>query len=231
MIKIMSIRYGIRVGLLMQCATIGSMSLGVPSKAFGQLIGNRTVGTAPGFNQPRSPGGNPGGSPSGNLGSGNSLSPPINGRFVRGNRSRNDFVGSNRTDQNGFVGSTQAIGVGRVQSAVEGLRATPQRSVNRPLPAQPSTGLYYPKLEIDFAEKNASHKDEQTERVETVFLDAQERVSNVSGAKVSVVRVGELAIVRGEVRDKRTADLIVTLLGFEPGIDQVRNEIQILEKP
>lgn len=227
MIKIMSIRYGVSVGLLMQCATMGSMSLGVPSEAFGQLIGNRTVGTAPGFNQPRNPSGNLGGNP----GSGNNLSPPINGRFVRGNRSRNDFVGSNRTDQTGFVGSTQAIGVGRVQSAVEGLRATSQRSVNRPLPAQPSTGLYYPKLEIDFTEKIASHKDEQTARVETVFLEAQERVSNVSGAKVSVVRVGELAIVRGQVRDKRTADLIVMLLGFEPGIDQVRNEMQILGKP
>ncbi|MFN7874447.1 MAG: hypothetical protein ACK5PB_03970 [Pirellula sp.] len=199
------------------------MSLGVPSEAFGQLIGNRTVGTAPGFNQPRTPGGNPG--------SANNLSPPINGRFVRGNRSRNDFVGSNRTEQTGFVGSTQAIGVGRVQSAVEGLRATSQRSVNRPLPAQPSTGLYYPKLEIDFKEKVASQKDEQSARVETVFLEAQGRVSNVSGAKVSVVRVGELAIVRGEVPDERTADLIVMLLGFEPGLDQVRNEMQILEMP
>lgn len=223
MIKYKSTRYRISVWFLMQCATFGAMSLGVPSEAFGQLIGNRTVGTAPGFNQPRTPGGNPG--------SGNNLSPPINGRFVRGNRSRNDFVGSNRTDQTGFVGSTQAIGVGRVQSAVEGLRAIPQRSVNRPLPSQPSTGLYYPKLEIDFMKKVASNKDERTARVETVFWEAQERVSNVSGAKVSVVRVGELAIVRGEVQDERTADLIITLLGFEPGVDQVRNEMQILGKP
>ncbi len=82
-----------------------------------------------------------------------------------------------------------------------------------------------------FADKIATHKDEQTNELRQFFLDAQERVSNVSGAKVSVVRVGELAIVRGEARDRRTADLIVTLLGFEPGIDQVRNEIQILGKP
>ncbi len=46
MIKIMSIRYGIRVGLLMQCATIGSMSLGVPSKAFGQLLATNSWNSA-----------------------------------------------------------------------------------------------------------------------------------------------------------------------------------------
>ena len=37
-----------------------------------------------------------------------------NTRFVRGNRSRQDFVGSNRTDLSGFVGAGQALGVGRV---------------------------------------------------------------------------------------------------------------------
>lgn len=223
MIKIKSKRFGISVGLLVQFATMGSIFLGVPNESFGQLIGNRTVGTAPGFNQPRSSGVNPG--------SGSNLSPPINGRFVRGNRSRNDFVGSNRTDQAGFIGATQAIGVGRVQSAVEGLRANPQRSVNRPLPTQPTTGLYYPKLVLDFTEKVASNNEEQRARAETVFLEAQERVTGISGAKVSVVLVGELVIVRGEVRDKRTADLIVTLLGFEPGVGEVRSEMQIVGKP
>ena len=223
MMKLKSIRNGIGVGLVVQCFTIVAVSTGVQREACGQLIGNRSVGTAPGFNQPRTPGGNPGVS--------NNLSPSISGRFIRGNRSRNDFVGSNRTDQQGFVGSTQAIGVGRVPSSVEGLRAATQRNVNRPLPAQPSTGLYYPKLEIDFSEEDASDKDEQTTRVATVFSQTQERVAKVAGANVSVVRVGGLAIVRGVVTDKRTADLIVTLLGFEPGVDQVRNEMQIVEKP
>jgi len=191
-----------------------------PGVARGQLIGNRTVGVAPGFNQPRAAGANQGGS--------NNLSPTISGRFVRGNRARNDFVGSNRTDQQGFVGSTQAIGVGRVASAVEGLRIQNQRGVNRPLPMQPATGLYYPRLAIDFpTERETNESAETTGRAETVFEEAQNRVSKVTGANVNVVRVGGLAIARGEVKDERTADLIVTLLGFEPGVDQVRNEMQI----
>lgn len=192
-----------------------------PSEARGQLIGNRAVGVAPGFNQPRSAGGNQGGS--------NNLSPTISGRFVRGNRARNDFVGSNRTDQTGFVGSTQALGVGRVASAVEGLRIQNQRGANRPLPMQPATGLYYPRLAIDFPVGNDTNESSETaDRAETVFEEAQYRVSKVTGANVNVVRVGGLAIARGVVKDERTADLIVTLLGFEPGVDQVRNEMQIL---
>jgi hypothetical protein len=196
--------------------------VGIQSEAMGQLIGNRTIGAAIGSSQPRAQAGNP------NSGS---LSPSVSGRFIRGNRSRNDFVGSNRTDQQGFIGSTQAIGVGRVQSSVEGLRVPNQRSVNRPLPPQPSTGLYYPKLAIDFTEDDSSNKEEQTIRDAAVFSETQQRVAKVAGENVSVVRVGGLAIVRGVVSDKRTADLIVTLLGFEPGVDQVRNEMQIVEKP
>jgi hypothetical protein len=197
--------------------------LGVQSEVMGQLIGNRTIGAAIGSSQPRAQAGNPN--------AGNSLSPSINGRFIRGNRSRNDFVGSNRTDQQGFIGSTQAIGVGRVQSSVDGLRVPNQRSVNRPLPAQPATGLYYPKLDLDFgiAEETSDGLGETT-RAETVFTEAQERISKIAGAKINVVRVGGLAIVRGTVQSKKTEDLIVMLLGFEPGIDQIKNELHITEQ-
>jgi hypothetical protein len=194
--------------------------VGIQSEAMGQLIGNRTIGAAIGSSQPRAQAGNP------NSGS---LSPSVSGRFIRGNRSRNDFVGSNRTDQQGFVGSTQAIGVGRVQSSVDGLRVPNQRSVNRPLPTQPSTGLYYPKLEIDFAPQIESSEElEKVPRSETVFFEAQERISKLTGAKVNVIRVGGLAIARGEVRDSKTAELVTTLLGFEPGVDQVRSELEIV---
>lgn len=197
--------------------------IGFQNEVMGQLIGNRTIGAAIGSSQPRTQAGNPN--------SGNGLSPSLNGRFIRGNRSRNDFVGSNRTDQQGFVGSTQAIGVGRVQSSVDGLRVPNQRSINRPLPAQPSTGLYYPKLDLDFdtAEDSSKGADEIT-RAETVFLEAQERVSKIVGAKINVVRVGSLAIVRGTVQNKKMEDLVMMLLGFEPGVDQVKNELRTTEE-
>lgn len=46
-------------------------------------------------------------------------------RFLRGNRGRREFVGSTRDSQQGFVGSEQAIGVGRVRTSVESLREPP----------------------------------------------------------------------------------------------------------
>lgn len=197
--------------------------IGFQNKVMGQLIGNRTVGAAIGSSQPRTQAGNPN--------AGNGLSPSLNGRFIRGNRSRNDFVGSNRTDQQGFVGSTQAIGVGRVQSSVDGLRIPNQRSINRPLPTQPSTGLYYPKLDLDFGTaEESSEWGGETTRAATVFVEAQERVSKIAGAKINVVRVGGLAIVRGTVQNKKIEDLVIMLLGFEPGIDQVKNELHTTEE-
>jgi hypothetical protein len=42
--------------------------------------------------------------------------------------------------------------------------------------------------------------------------------------------VGGLAIVRGTVQSKKMEDLIVMLLGFEPGIDKVKNELHITDE-
>jgi hypothetical protein len=67
------------------------------------------------------------------------------------------------------------------------------------------------------------------QRKETVFADAQARIARVAGETVSVVRVGDLAIVRGTVADQRTADLIKQMLAFEPGIDQIKDELILQE--
>ncbi|XZE21447.1 hypothetical protein SH449x_001349 [Pirellulaceae bacterium SH449] len=197
------------VGMCMVCYT---------GQAYGQLIGNQSIGTAAGSNQPRLQGGN--------LNLGNTNTPSVNGRFVRGNRARNDFVGSNRSDLQGFVGSTQAIGVGRVQSAVEGLRVPIQRSGNRPLPPQPATGMYYPRLDFELSvARDQGVESTMSQRKEIVFTEAQARIARVAGETVSVVRVGDLAIVRGTVTDQRTAELIKQMLAFEPGIDQIKDEL------
>ncbi|MFM8328531.1 MAG: hypothetical protein ACKN9U_27045, partial [Pirellulaceae bacterium] len=57
-------------------------------------------------------------------------------RFLRGNRNPSAFVGSDRRDQQGFVGSEQSIGTGRVATATEGLRVESSRTRNRPLSAK-----------------------------------------------------------------------------------------------
>ena len=148
-----------------------------------------------------------------------------NTRFVRGNRSRQDFVGSNRSDFNGFVGSGQAIGVGRVPSAVENLRIeTTKTRINRPLPPQPAKGMYYPRLEIDF-EITESQNEGLVEG--PASQDISDRVAQFSGGNASVRMAGSTAILRGRVNTIRTSELLVQLLSFEPGIDRVKNELSI----
>lgn len=71
-------------------------------------------------------------------------------RFLRGNRNPSAFVGSDRRDQQGFVGSEQSIGAGgRVATATEGLRVESSRARNRPLSAKSTRGMYPPRLVLD----------------------------------------------------------------------------------
>ena len=210
--------------------------------AAGQLIGNRPIGTpAQSLTQQRA-GGNPAIPSPGNPGIGQANSGGIgqasnaigslgsrmqidNTRFVRGKRSRQDVVGSNRTDLNGFVGSGQAIGVGRVPTSVETFRIeTTKTKINRPLPPQPAKGMYYPRLEIDFA-TTASQGQELREGPASV--DTADRVSQVSSGNAMVTMSGTTAILRGTVSSVRTAELLVQLLIFEPGIDRVKNELVV----
>ena len=152
-----------------------------------------------------------------------------NTRFVRGNRSRQDFVGSNRSELDGFVGSGQAIGIGRVPSAVDNLRIeTTKTKINRPLPPQPAKGMYYPRLEVDFETTASQHERLVEGRVEgPASQDVSDRVTQFSGGNASVRMAGSTAILRGRVNTIRTSDMLVQLLSFEPGIDRVKNEISV----
>ena len=202
-----------------------------------QLIGNRTVGApiaSPGARQ------QPGTGPS-NVGQGtaapgassigNGNGPTVNGRFVRGNRQRSDFVGSNRTDQQGFVGATQAIGVGRVQSATDTLRIPKARTANRPVPLQPTSGMYYPKLDFEeiLAIDTMDRPNEDTAG-ESFLEEIQTRMKRIADAEIGLEMNGRTAILRGKVDSQRTADLLSRVLQFEPGIDDVRNEMVIIKK-
>lgn len=201
------------------------------STASAQLIGNRTVGNAPGNIQQAAP--------SGRIGAGSFTGPSANsgpigpggislgttqggiqktGRFVRGNRARGDFVGSNRTELDGFVGAGQALGVGRVGSAVENLKVeTKAARINRPLPPQPKTGMYYPRLSVDHSSRISP------EPIRTVPLDGElrARLTKIAGTEARVQLNGRTAIIDPTSIPVGSIALISTLLSFEPGIDQV----------
>jgi hypothetical protein len=212
------------------CCAIFLMMSGF-ERANGQLIGNRTVGNAPGNIQQTPPSGRLGagsftgmGANSGPMGPGGmNLGTTqggiqTNGRFVRGNRARGDFVGSNRTELKGFVGSGQALGVGRVASAVENLKVeTRAARINRPLPAQPKKGMYYPRLELDLSSQNTPEPIPVTQ----FNQDLQRRVAKVAGFEPKVTVDGRTAILDPSSLPAESVELIKTLLTFEPGIDRV----------
>jgi hypothetical protein len=213
------------------CASALVCYLSEPGIAHGQLIGNRTVGNAPG-NIQQTP-------PSGRLGAGSFTGPSANsgpmgpgglnlgtaqggiqtnGRFVRGNRARGDFVGSNRTELSGFVGSGQALGVGRVASSVENLKVeTRSARINRPVPAQPKKGMYYPRLEFDFSNRTSPEPVPAT----PINQDLQRRIAKAVGFEPTVRVEGRTAILDASSISADSVDLIKTLLSFEPGIDRV----------
>jgi hypothetical protein len=86
--------------------------------------------------------------------------------------------------------------------------------------------MYYPRLDLDLSvARDQGVESTMGQRKETVFTEAQARIARVAGETVSVVRVGDLAIVRGTVADQRTAELIKQMLAFEPGIDQIKDEL------
>lgn len=224
----MSVR---RVGFRMTLCTVLVAVLGQQEKTYAQLIGNRPVANPTSSSQQR-----PANSLTPNIGTGvvgglSPLSPSLtlqNGpkRYLRGNRSRLDFVGSNRTDLSGFVGSEQALGVGIVPSAAESLRleTTKSANINKPLPMQPAKGLYYPRLEIAF---DSAPKQAELLSVGDASMNIRERVAQVSGGSVNVLMSGNTAILRGTVNSVRTSELLTQLLSFEPGINGVKNELVV----
>ncbi|MFG0262774.1 MAG: BON domain-containing protein [Novipirellula sp. JB048] len=200
-------------------AAVGLMMFaGVVETAQAQLFGSRSVG---------SPLSGRTGNRAGNAGFNNSSAGALEGteRFLRGNRSRDAFVGSSRSDQRGFVGAGQAIGVGRVRTATEGLQidTTNTQRINRPLPRQPRRGMYYPRLEIAF--ELAEDVAPRSEIPPSVRI--QRRVTNLLGDEVEVAIDGRTAVLRGTVESQHQADLAARVLSFEPGIDHVQSELQV----
>lgn len=157
-------------------------------------------------------------------------------RFYRQNRSVRDFVGRSRSDMKTFVGAQQALAVGQVRSATEGLRpdASNSKRINRPIPPQPNKGMYYPKLEVDL---NTDNYDDAVINapVESQVLDREslaaliERLNRVGGPSIQLDLSDTNATLSGQVDSQRKRELIEQLVSFEPGIDKVVNQLVIVK--
>jgi hypothetical protein len=169
-------------------------------------------------------------------------------RFLRENRSRRDFVGSDRREQAGFVGSQQALGAGRVVAATESLRAEvdPTARVNPPLPALPPKAMYYPRIKLDansFAALGSAIRQARLEAVNSNIdsmegviklpqpdkyrITPEQRVTTLSNGSVKLTRLGDKGILTGTVSSAEEAEQLKILLSFEPGIYEIEDRLTV----
>ena len=88
--------------------------------------------------------------------------------------------------------------------------------------------MYHPKLRLDSAtlpERPATDLGSQL----TAELQASNRFSEDCRIEVSVA--GRTAILRGEVTSASERDLAELVVGFEPGISNVKNELAVAKSP
>ena len=147
-----------------------------------------------------------------------------NERFMRDNRTERDFVGSSRLEGDGFVGSVQAIGTGRVATAAETLQPPPDAAarLNRPLPPLAVGTMYYPRLMLDLGV--APPPDQEVIQVTTSRLEKL-LPTGIEGVRLDVA--DRRATLSGTVADEAMKRRIEILISFEPGIDSVDNQLRI----
>lgn len=148
-------------------------------------------------------------------------------RFLRGNRSRNEFVGPNRGSQQGFVGSGQAIGVGRVRTSVETLQEPPDRSsqINRPIPPLPAAAMYYPRLSISASEMATTSYTSAVMIKRDAKLES--RLSEAAGSSIQVSHREDRTVLSGVVASESMIEKLRILASFEPHIDTIESQLMV----
>lgn len=146
-------------------------------------------------------------------------------RFLRENRPATAFVGPDIRELQRFIGALQAQVRGQVQPSTQGLGRRVDRSaeINQPLGPAPAGTPYNPELVVSYPAPTVS-PPEFEERILNLLAESP-RISESS--RVAVLVEGQTAILRGEVPSERDRDLIPLVLAFEPGIWDIRNELEV----
>lgn len=184
--------------------------LAAPSQ--GQMFGNRRTG------QPLSS----------QVGAGTLSAGTLQGneRFLRGNRSQSDFVGMGSADVGGFVGQVNAANpasgnIVLFQPPPARRNLSPQ--INRPVRARRPNTLHEPVLIADFLpdpERTAEREERAIGRLQSLFFD---RFENRIGVSVE----GRTATLLGVANDEDDSRLAEWIVRMEPGISEIRNQIQV----
>lgn len=145
-----------------------------------------------------------------------------NERYVRGNRSANDFVGTSSRDLAGFVGMQQSAASSRVLPPVTTSRPITTRDANETARI-PRSPIYDPHLTLSF--RYTSPADQG--RAAALSRRLQSCLAHRMTGQIEVSMEGRTATLQGVVASESDRALAQRMLLFEPGISQVRNELVV----
>ncbi len=194
-----------------------------PSVALAQLFGGNTAGQ----------GGSQANTAQSNAAQANIESGKLRGneRFLRENRRRGDFVGSDRFENRSFVGNQQGQTTGRAIPSTLGVTGNQDRSaqINQPLTRPSRNQAYHPTLQLDRKSFSPTgtlsaltfQAGNQLKRE----LENPERFSSTN--RWTLRLVGRTAILTGVVADVEQKELAELLVSFEPGVSAVQNELTV----
>jgi hypothetical protein len=199
-------------------------------EAQGQLFGERNLGG--GLNRSPGPAPTGGGAPGGAAGGMEfrSVNPE---RFVRGQRRADSFVGGAQLEPGSdFVGRELPTTPGAIRSAIDGSlpRQPARRSarINRPLTPTPRNMVRPPRLSFV---PDAAFIPEPVMPEGDGFMTRDERLTDLMTRRVSptaVVRIeNRRAVLEGTVDSPENRRLAEIMLRFEPGVDEVDNQLEI----
>ena len=200
--------------------------LGFASNADAQLFGERSVGR-PVARRPGAANAQNAPAPAGPTLESIGVMVDESARYVRGNREVTDFVGSAGTEGSRFVGALQAGAGELVQSAVDdSLQIETGTEVNRVIePVIPARmRLNAPRLELGFSVRSQPADVMHP----TVLRRLQTSLPGLDPGQFEVSVAEGVAILRGTVASERDRKMAALLVGFEPGIGRVQNELTVV---
>jgi osmotically-inducible protein OsmY len=84
-------------------------------------------------------------------------------------------------------------------------------------------GMYYPKLDLDSLDQGEAELLSPANQLGEI----QERLRQQGNPGIQVGLESGVTVLRGEVATERDSELIEAMLGFEPGVDRIRNELRV----
>lgn len=165
-------------------------------------------------------------------------------RFMRGQRSAADFVGSGQSDGGTFVGAVQGQTQGTVTPTTAGLREEARPALNVPRGPAAADAMYLPRLSVAFVAPERTVSPVGIQRRYDALKGARQSPAPRPGAPVEnpvpvrkpairlrasieVSVAGRVATLRGVAASEHDRRLAELLAGFEPGIDSVNNQIRV----